>query len=420
MTTPSVAALSDFCLAALLRCHKSTQGSGWDALNPRMRIEEREELLLRWALSDDVRELAARVASRPRELRSAIAFETETYAGHIPGAVDARATLFEQERSGDPTLFVVSEPALSPLTRRNHVLAWVLREAESRILAAIRRHALGPKQDWIHERARQLDLALRSKLLREVLRSPAGRRRPNSSDLRDAAKSMSVLYRDAARAMAAFESLEALDAEAIRALLSTTLVAQLEEWQKLELAASLAAAEALAKATGEPARWKGSIAGGAEIVAVGRYSILWQNALPKRSKAQLDPSELLAREAAEALDAVFGLARTDVTVRDTKEGKDLAHLECKWFSSPSSATSAITDAVSQLVRYCRDSRPASLPEAKDLLKHCVIVCAELSGFVEAVQGAHPVGLTDFEGLTRGALAGWASRLHLVSTATISP
>jgi hypothetical protein len=411
LTIPSVTTISDFCLAALLRCHKSAHGPGWASSDPRARIEEREELLLRWALSDDLRNLAERVASHPRDIRSAIAFETETYLGQIPGAVDARATLFEQERTGDPTLFVVSEPSLSPVTRRNHVLAWVLREAQSMILTSIRRHALGPKQEWIHEHARILDQATRSKLLREVMLSPSGRRRPSSADIRDASKSLSLIYRLAARSMVAFESLEAMDPAAIRDILSNTLIAQLEEWQKLELATALAAAEALETATGERPRWKGSITGGSEIVAIGQYSIRWQNALPKRNDTQLDPSELLARQASEALDAILGMARTDLTIRDTTTGTEVAHMECKWFSSPSSATSAITDAVSQLVRYCRDSRPLSIPDAADMLANCMVVCSDLSGFAPSINGADPVGLTDFDGLANNSFVGWAHRLH---------
>ena len=412
MTAPTVAALSDFCLAALLRCHKSSHGEGWQSADPRARIQEREELLLRWALSNDVRDLAARVASHPRDIRSAIAFETETYAGQIPGAVDARATLFEQERTGDPTLFVVSEPSLSPLTRRNHVLAWVLREAELMTLTAIRRHELGPKQEWIHERARQFDLARRSRLLREVMLSPSGRRRPSSADVRDASKSITIIYRLAAKALIAFESIEAMDPEAIREVLSSTLMARLDEWQTLELATGLAAAEALASATGELARWKGSIAGGAEIASIGRYSIRWQKVLPKRDDDQLDASELIARRAAQALDATLGSARADITIHDTASGKDVAHFECKWFGSPSSATSAITGAIAQLVRYCRDSRPSSIPEAEAMLRNCSVVCSDLYGFEPSVDGSLPVGLTDFQGMASGALSEWALRLHL--------
>jgi hypothetical protein len=394
-----------------LRCHRSPHGNGWDSKTPHAAIEEREELLLRWALSDGVRRIAEHVIANPRDIRSSIAFETQTHSGQIPGVVDARATLCEQELSGDSTLFVVSEPALSTLTRRNHVLAWVLREAEALTLSAIRRHKLGPDQDWIHARVGLLERASRTRMLREVMLSPAGRRRPGGAAIRDARKGLSPLYRMAADSMLLFEGIERMDEDAIRAILSSTLVAQLEDWQKLELATALSAAEVLALETGERVRWKGSIAGGAEIVAVGRYRIRWQNALAKRAAENLDPSEVMIREAAEALRAGMGLARADVSIRDTETGVDVAHFECKWFGSPLSASAAIVDAISQLVRYCRDSRPESVEQARTMLRDCGVVCSGLSGFEEAMDGSKPVGLTDFSGLVSGALIAWAARLH---------
>jgi hypothetical protein len=411
LTIPSSDLLSDYCLSALLRCHRNLQGQGWQSQTPRAMIEDREELLLRWALSDNLRRIAEHVAARPRDIRSAIAFETQTYSGHIPGSVDARATLYEQELTGDPTLFVVSEPSVSPLTRRNHVLAWVLREAESLILSAMRRHKLGPDQEWIHSRAALVEQATRSKLLREVMLSPSGRRRPGGAEIRDARKSLSPLYRMAADAMLAFESIERFEPEAIKALLSSTLMAPLEDWQKLELSAGLAMGEALAAACGAPLRWKGSIAGGSEIATVGRYRIHWQKALPKRPAAQLDSSEIMVRNAAEALDAGLGMARADISVIDSVTGALISHFECKWFGSPNSANSAITDAIEQLVRYCRDSRPESVDEAELLLVDCVAVISGLSGFEASLDGAKPVGLTDFAGLANGNLMHLAERLH---------
>lgn len=411
MTHPTSATLSDYCLAALLRCHRSPHGAGWESSAPRVGVAEREELLLRWALAHEVKRIAEHIAERPRDIRSAIAFETQTYSGSIPGAVDARATLLEQERAGDPTLFVCSEPTISPLTRRNHVLAWVLREAECLILAAVRRHKLGPDQEWIHSRAGLLERAARAPLLREVMMSPIGRRRPNGTAIRDARKSLSPLYRMAADAFLAFEAIERLDPQALRALLASTLVADLEDWQCLELSAGLAAAEALSLACGEPVRWKGSITGGSEIASVGQYRIRWQNALAKRADAQLDVSELMTRETAEALGAGMGLARCDISVFDTRSTIDIAHLECKWYGSPNSASSAIAEAIAQLVRYCRDSRPTNLPLARDLLGDSIVVCAALSGFTERADGAAPVGLVDFAGLFDGRLNAWAKRLH---------
>lgn len=394
-----------------MRCHRSPQGSGWDSQTPRADIEEREELLLRWALSDGVRRLAEHVIANPRDIRSSIAFETQMHSGQIPGVVDARATLCEQELSGDSTRFVVAEPALSMLTRRNHVLAWVLREAEALALSAIRRHKLGPDQDWIHSRVGLLERAARTRMLREVMLSPAGRRRPGGAEIRDARKGLSPLYRLAVECMLLFEGVERMEEDAIRTILSNTFVAHLEDWQKLELATALSAAEALAIQTGDRVRWKGSITGGAEIAAMGRYRVRWQNALPKRAAENLDPSEAIIREAAEALRAGMGLARADVSIRDAQTGVDVAHFECKWFGSPLSASTAIVDAISQLVRYCRDSRPGSVDQAQAMLRDCMVVCSGLSGFEEATDGTKPVGLTDFSGLANGALVTWAARLH---------
>ena len=179
----------------------------------------------------------------------------------------------------------------------------------------------------------------------------------------------------------------------------------------MELSAGLAAAEALAAVSGHPVRWKGSITGGSVIASVGPYRIHWQNSLSKRSDANLDVSELMTREAADALGVSIGLARSDITVRDSRADRDISHLECKWFGSVASAPSAIAEAVGQLVRYCRDSCPASLPSASNLLRDSVVVCASLSGLAERTDGTAPVNLVDFAGLLSGALNSWATRLH---------
>lgn len=411
MTIPASSTVADYCLAGLLRAHRSQQAHGSQFQEPRVAAREREELLLRWALSDSVKFLAMHLVERPRDVRSAIAFETQTYSGEIPGVVDARASLAEQESTGDATLFVVAEPSVSPLTRRNHVLAWVLREAESLILSAARLHELGPDQAWIHERAALLERATRTRLLREVMLSPAGRRRPGSAAIRDAQKSLSQIYRMAARAMIEFEAVERIDRDAIKALLSSTLLAKLEDWQQLELAAGLAAAEALSLASGTPMRWKGSIAGGSEIITVGRYSIHWQCTLPKRPHTLLDPSEELIARAVEAFKASLGRARADITVRDVHSEIDVAHLECKWFGAPASEATAIVDAVSQLVRYCRDSRPDGIAQAEALLRDCVVVCSVLSSYEPGVDGSRPVGLVSFATLAGGSLDLWGQRIH---------
>lgn len=414
---PETSDVSDYCLAAILRCYRSRQGQGWRSSTPKADIEEREELLLRWALSSSVTSIAKHVINYPRDVKSSLAYTTNTYSGEIPGTVNARETLYAQELTGDSTLFVVSEPSYSALTGRNNVLAWALLQAESLVLAAIRRHQIKPEQEWIYGHAALFERATRLRALREVMLSPSGRRRPGSAAILDARKSLSPLYRSAAEAVAKFDAIEGMDPQALRQLLSDTLIAQLEDWQKLELASALAAAESLAKACGEKVRWKKSIVGGSEIATVGPYSLHWQHALPMRTAEQLDESELLIRETAESLQAGLGSSRADVTIRRSLDNKVLAHIECKWFGSRASASSAIIDAVSQLVRYCRDSCPASHLHARNLLRDSIIVTSNLFGFTQQVDGTTPVNLTDFSGLVSGCLDSWAFRLHARSAIT---
>jgi hypothetical protein len=128
----------------------------------------------------------------------------------------------------------------------------------------------------------------------------------------------------------------------------------------------------------------------------------------------------MLRKAAEALDAGLGLARTDITVIDEPTGIAISHLECKWFVSPSSANSAITDAIEQLVRYCRDSRPASVATAELLLADCSAVISGLSGFDPSLDGTKPVGLTHFAGLTNGSLSQLAARIHAKAAMALVP
>lgn len=411
MSQPTVEQVADFCLALMLRAYSARHGPGWSSLDPRAGIEDREELLVRWALSNQVRQIAETAVLNPRAIHSCIAFETNTVSGVISGSVDARATLLEQQIRGDSTLFVVTEPAVSRITRRNHVLAWVLREAETLIRAAIRRHSLGPENEWIHNHIHLLEKALLSPPLKDLLYAKLDRRRPGSAAIRDAGKSVAMLYKLSAQAAIAYDEIEQFRPDAIRQILADTIMSQFEPWQKLELATAISASVALSKASGYPIRWTGSVSGGGQIVAVGPYQVHWQYALPQRHFDLLDPSEQMVRTCAESLRSGYGLSRSDVTIRDGRSGADLAHLECKWCSSEFSVPQAISEALSQTVRYCRDSKPDSLDEARELLHECVIVCSQLGGFQSSVDGSRDIGLVAFSDLANNSLDVWADRLH---------
>jgi len=93
-------------------------------------------------------------------------------------------------------------------------------------------------------------------------------------------------------------------------------------------------------------------------------------------------------------------------------GKEIAHCECKWFESETSAPSAVSDACVRITRYAMDSRPNSLGEAESVLQDSLVVVASRGKFAERVDGSGPVGFTDFDGLESGSLEKWAAALAL--------
>lgn len=412
---PSSTDLADFAISAIARCYRRNAENGWRPSNPRLTSGDVEALRLMWALSGDVASIASRVAEKPRSLAGGMTAETVVESGQISGSVDARATLLEQMRTADASRYVVDVPVVSHATNRNHVLAWVLREAGRLALSLTKQPHLSPDFEWIHARTLVLELALRTRVLREVLQSPLGRLRPRAAALRDCKKSVNVLYRTAARAFETLAAIEVLDAEATSRVVSDALVSRLENWQKLELCATVAAAEALQLATGKPLAWKSSFST-KPTLQVGDFSIVWQYTVPSREDSALDPSERLVRNLLRALGASAGASRADVTIRH-KEA-DVCHLECKWFESPNSVTAAIVDATEQLVRYCRDSRPTSIAEAETMLRNSVIVCASTESFSPTIDGQAGVNLLDFRGLAEGALTGWAARVVASATAPV--
>jgi hypothetical protein len=372
---------------------------------------DREELLVRWALSETIEELAMLVVGNPRLIHSAINEETVTNSGVISGSVDARATLLEQQLRGDPTIFVVTEPCISKISRRNHVLAWVLRQAETLIRASVRRHKINSDLDWIHKHLSLIETALSINPLREILYARLDKRRPGSASIRDAAKAVSPLYLLAAKAAQEYEEVESLNQETLGRILREAYITQYEQWELLEIATALAAAEAFAAVLMEPVNLSLSIQKSGVVANVGPYEIRLQTSLPLRNYHLLDPSEKIVRECAESIDASLGRSRADVTVRMSGSNLEVAHLECKWCSSENSISTVISNALNQLVRYCRDTRPNSIDEAKSLLSDCVVVCSQIGSFKPQIGEESIVGLVGFEDLLNGKLVDWAKKIH---------
>lgn len=410
MSVPSPERLNDYCVKALLRCFRTKADQQALFSRPRLSWEDIDDLRLRWALSGVVGRLASHVHDNPREARSTVDFSETITQGEISGSVDARATLLEQDITQDASIFVVHEPNASLLTGANQLVVWTLKEAEEAVLSVIRRHGLGREYEWIHERAKLLEDALRAQTLREVLLSPLGRSRPGLSAIRSAAKARVPMYRLALEAFSALEDIEALDQDALRSVLQDSTLAPLENWQRFELATALTVAEALGEASGSPVDLRAQVAGSKPFARVGSFDVLWQYSLKQRALSQLDPSEALAKRLAESIGTSLGASRVDVSVIHRESGRELAHIECKWFESVGSAAGAIADAAIQIVRYARDTHPTSIAEAENFLRQCVIAVASRGSYSMRLDGSGPVRFADFDGLQNGALAEWAKSL----------
>lgn len=411
MRNPSESVILDFCLAALLRSFSARHTRGMAFVSPLAGHRDREELLVRWALSETIEKLAMLVVENPRLIHSAINEETVTNSGIISGSVDARATLLEQQLRGDATIFVVNEPSVSKVSRRNHVLVWVLRQAETLIRASIRRHKINSDLEWIHNHLNLIETSLSISPLREILYARLDKRRPGSASIRDATKAVSPLYVLAAKAAQEYEEVESLNQATIGRILREAYISQYEQWEMLEIATALAASEAFAMVLMEPVNLALSIERSGVIAKVGPYEIQLQKSLPLRSYHLLDPSEQIVRECAESIDSSLGRSRADVTIRMSGRDIEVAHLECKWCSSESSISTSITNAINQLVRYCRDTRPNSLEDAKSLLSDCVVVCSQIGSFKPTLGEDSIIGLAGFDDLLDGKLVPWAKKIH---------
>lgn len=368
-----------------------------------MRHEDLDALRMWWALSEPVGRLAARLSTRPREVSPSLDGFRKEVSGELPGPPDAAASALLQAITLDPSAFVVTEISATWLSGPNRVLAKTLEEARGALRAAAL-HARGGLFDaHAMERLALLDDALRVAPVRELLGTPAGRARIVAHERRQAAKARAPLYRLSWDCASALAGIEAFEPESVAALLASDLLPAMETWRKFELATILEVAEALSGATGAPAVLDASFAAGRAAARVGDLELRWQKSMPRRPNEALDQGEILAGELASSLGVSIGTARADITVE--RAGRVLSIIECKWFSSPDSASGAILDAASQLAGYARDTAHAQGEHHSEILSRSIVALAH-RGPAEMRFGA-PVCCIGFPDFGATNLASWA-------------
>lgn len=416
--------VTQLCISGMVRCLRSAAITGANFSNY-FTVDTMNLEMLRyyWALSSGVEEVANNVVHAPRRLTTAIIYEEFERVGEITGSINAGATMLAQARTLNPTLFVVLEPNTTYLSQPNYLIAWTLSEAYHILVAARRSYKHLDKFEWFNKKITLLEQALRNEVLHEILLTPLGRKRPNGSVIRAASKTRVPVYQKAIEVYDLLEGIERGLEEAILSCLSQTLIADLEYWQRLELATALEAANALSVATGNPVNLSFPIESGRPVATIGSFDVFWQYTIPQRSREQLDLTELWSRQIATSIGIKSADSRADIVVCFNHEVVSL--FECKYFESKSSLPQAVLDASGQIVRYSRDIHPNFDPQATQLLSNSCIVVAHRGSYSEILDRLDPahntfdkrfIYFTDIDGLLNNSLLHWAEQLHTLYSA----
>lgn len=393
------------CLRGLLRYLGSGPPSQYGGPVTGLTRDDVDALLMWWALSKPVGDLASRCASRPREISPSLEDFRRDVSGELPGPPDAAASALLQAVTCDSAAFIVNEASGTWLSGPNRVLAKTLDSART-ALRSVALHARGGLFEGpAQERLSVIDNALRTAPLREILNSPAGRAKLNAHDRRQAAKARAPLYRLAWDCASTATAIENLEIEAIAALFRSELLPRLETWRLFELACLLNVAAALSAVIGDSYQLDVSFTPTRPAARVGNLQVWWQRAIAVRSYPDLDEGERKATDLANSLGVNAGTARADLTVE--RDGRILGIVECKWFDNEASAPGAILEACGQIVGYARNAAWHQKESADALLTRSVIALAH-RGPAPLRLGHGPIGCIGFDDLGGDALYHWAS------------
>ena len=368
------------------------------------RRADRDLLLLHWAVSPAIADLATHLREHPHEVSAALERRVITARGIVRGRIDAGATVVQQTLAADPSMFVFEEPFRSHATGPNRVLAWTMGYATQ---LARRFRQMLPDEATYRER-----VVATLRLVEEVRRmlprlessdfSP-----PSANDVRAARASRLGLYRKAAAAYDLLRAVERLKADAIEALLAATLIGPSERWRQFELALAIAMAEAVAKQMGTEAHLRTVLPGAADIlIDVGPYALRWQRAGPTYERPHLERWEGRALEILTAYGVSAGYDRPDVVMYEVASGRTVAIGEAKYFEVED-WVDRLRDAVGQIVTYARGYERSQGDADAIIARSVVALWSTSEGHAPQATGRTPFVVTfaDF----RIGLGAWAAR-----------
>jgi hypothetical protein len=383
----SVEPVSGYCLGLVLDSYKrfAPRGQLLDTSDARV---ERDALLLAWAMSNNVYEIALDAMGTHSGIPDSQTLESTVAFGQILGSIEACETLLQQHLTMDPSLFVVNELVLDkePLIR-HRIVAWVLKLARDEISKSLQRGENHNRQ-VLEERLKVQTSALAMPTLKGASLGRPGRSRPGEAAIKLARRCRTGLHPKAADSLRIHDGLRRLAPFALRRILSDTLFDRLGEQQLLELAGGLALAEALSIASGHPLLWNFANALDGVIAKVGPFSVRWHK------PSDFDDSE----------------GQSVVSATDTRTNACISFIRCADASGAAFENDCIRRATESLVTACRKESKKGPRFAETPLSDCAVIMRRLFNYEPEVPISDQLIVTEFDELVRGSLLDLAGRV----------
>lgn len=389
MRIDSINAVSNYCLGVVLDSYKRLAPRG--RLLPTIEARaEHDALLLAWAMSNEVNEIAMSSISQISDLRHSQALVAQVCFGQISGSVEARETLLQQHLTTDPSLFVINEVVLSKKSlMMHHMVAWVLKLAYDEISKSRQSDQVYDRQ-LLEERLSVQKSALAMPILKVAISGKLGRFRPGDASTNFASRSKADLYSKAANSLRIYEGLRRLAPFALRRVISDALFDCLGDQRRLELASGLALAEALSIVCGHILVWNGSFMSDGIIAKVGPFTVGWHKPMD--------------------FDAVEG--QSLVSANDTRTGGScISFIKCADAPGPIVENEAIRRATESLVAACRQEAKKGPQYKETPLVDCAVVMRRLFNFVQEAPTVDQMVITEFDEMTRGRFLELAQRAY---------
>ena len=389
MSIEDIDPVSGFSLGIVLANYKRLAPRGRLLNTDHVRVQ-RDALLLAWATSNDMFEIAKGAINHSWGMHQSESLESVVQFGQISGSIDARETLLQQHLTADLSLFVINEvvPSKESLERRK-VVAWALKLARDEILKALdSKQCFNHTKQFLDERLAVQKTALATPMLKDSASGKLGRSLPGEAAINSARRSKSGLHPKAGDTLHIYEGLRRLAPFAVRRIVSQALIERLNNQRLLELAGGLAMAEALSIASGYPLKWNSDVASDGVMAIVGPYAVGWHS----------------------PINIISDHFQVTVSTKDTRTATSISFIQCAVASEASHENEMIRLATESLVSLCRYESKKGPSFEETPLFNCAVVMRQLFVFRPVTTSPDQMIITEFKEMARGRLLELARRV----------